>query len=276
MCPVYGIVPLCSCLIVVNGISESEAIASVVSQKKQIVAQSGALSFCELTEAPENVGGLGALKKWLAQRRNAFSQEATDFNLPPPRGILLIGVPGTGKSLAPKMAANIWKMSLVRLDIGALYHKWVGESDAHLRQALRIVERVSPCILWIDEIEKGMVHGETDSGVSKRIFGGILTWMSEKTAPCCVMGTANDISSLPMELTRKGGFDETFFLDLPTFTERKAIFAAQISLGNTAAIHWILISIGWPIARKATSDPKLNRRSLLGSGPPLAKTDVLW
>ena len=181
-----------------------------------------------MTETPDDVGGLGVLKEWLRLRERAFTQEARDYGLPAPKGIALIGIPGTGKSLTAKMIGGLWRLPLLRLDVGSLFGSLVGESEERARRALRLAETVAPCIVWIDEMEKALAHGGLDSGTSTRVFGTILTWMQEKTAPCFVVATANDISALPPELLRKGRFDEIFFLDLPTLEERKEILAVNL------------------------------------------------
>jgi len=142
--------------------------------------------------------------------------------------VALIGIPGTGKSLTAKMIAGLWRLPLLRFDVGALFGSLVGESEERARRALHLVETVAPCIVWIDEMEKALAHGGLDSGTSTRVFGTILTWMQEKTAPCFVVATANDIAALPPELLRKGRFDEIFFLDLPTYEERKEILTVHL------------------------------------------------
>ena len=200
----------------------------IIKEKRAIIRESDALEFYPVHETPSNVGGLGALKAWFTMRKEAFSQRAKEFGLPSPKGIALIGIPGTGKSLSAKMVGNLWGLPLVRLDVGALFGSYVGQSELRTREALQLAEAISPCVLWIDEMEKAFAHGGNDSGTSTRVFGTILTWMSEKTAPCFVVATANDISKLPPELLRRGRFDEIFFLDLPTEEERKAIFEVHI------------------------------------------------
>ena len=176
----------------------------------------------------DNVGGLKVLKEWLRLRDSAFSDRARDYGLPMPKGIALLGIPGTGKSLTAKMIGGLWRMPLLRLDVGALFGSLVGESEERTRRALHLAETIAPCVLWIDEMEKALAHGGLDSGTSTRVFGTVLTWMQEKKAPVFVVATANDISSLPPELLRKGRFDEIFFLDLPTVEERKEIFAVHL------------------------------------------------
>lgn len=214
--------------IVRDGVLNDQDIELVNEEKKQIIRESEALEFYTAMETPDDVGGLGVMKEWLKLREKAFSQEARDYGLPAPKGIALIGIPGTGKSLTAKMVGSLWRLPLLRLDIGSLFGSLVGESEERVRQALKLAETVAPCVVWIDEMEKGLAHGGLDSGTSTRVFGTILTWMQEKTAPCFVVATANDISSLPPELLRKGRFDEIFFLDLPTQKEREEIFAVHL------------------------------------------------
>lgn len=214
--------------IVSNGVLDDRDIGLVTEEKKQIIRESEALEFYAVTETPDDVGGLGVLKEWLRSRERAFTQEARDYGLPAPKGIALIGIPGTGKSLTAKMIGGLWRLPLLRLDVGALFGSLVGESEERTRRALRLAETVAPCIIWIDEMEKALAHGGLDSGTSTRVFGTILTWMQEKTAPCFVVATANDISALPPELLRRGRFDEIFFLDLPTEAERAEILAVHL------------------------------------------------
>lgn len=161
-------------------------------------------------------------------REAAFSQQARDYGLPAPKGIALIGIPGTGKSLTAKMIASLWHLPLIRMDVGALFGSLVGQSEENTRCALHLAETIAPCLLWIDEIEKGLAVGGGDAGTSMRIFGTILSWMQEKTKPVFIVATANNIALLPPELLRHGRFDETFFLDLPTQRERREIFAVHL------------------------------------------------
>jgi AAA+ superfamily predicted ATPase len=214
--------------IVTNGALDDRDIDLVTQEKKAIIRESEALEFYAVIETPDDVGGLGVLKEWLRLRERAFTQEARDYGLPSPKGIALIGIPGTGKSLTAKMIGGLWRLPLLRLDVGALFGSLVGEAEERTRRALRLAETVAPCIIWMDEMEKALAHGGGDSGTSTRVFGTILTWMQEKTAPCFVIGTANDISSLPPEVLRKGRFDEIFFLDLPTIQERQEIFSVHL------------------------------------------------
>jgi SpoVK/Ycf46/Vps4 family AAA+-type ATPase len=214
--------------LVAHGTLDDRDIDLVTQEKKEILRESESLEFYSVTETPDDVGGLGVLKEWLRLRERAFTKEARDYGLPAPKGIALIGIPGTGKSLTAKMIGGLWRLPLLRLDVGSLFGSLVGESEERARRALRMAETVAPCIIWIDEIEKALSHGGSDSGTSTRVFGTILTWMQEKTTPCFVVATANDISSLPPELLRKGRFDEIFFLDLPTTAERKEIVRVHL------------------------------------------------
>ncbi len=214
--------------IVSRGELDESAIEHVTQGLKQIVRESQALEFYTVTETIDDVGGLGALKDWLRLRQRAFTPEALRYGLPAPKGLALIGIPGTGKSLTAKMIGRLWRVPLLRLDVGALFGSLVGESEERLRQALRLAAIVAPCVVWIDEVEKALASGGLDGGTSMRVFGTILTWMQEKTAPCFVVATANDIQRLPPELIRKGRFDEIFFLDLPTLEERLEIFGVHL------------------------------------------------
>ena len=214
--------------IVNDGTLDDMDIDLVTEEKKQIIRESEALEFYSVTETLDNVGGLKVLKEWLRMRDRAFSDRARDYGLPMPKGIALLGIPGTGKSLTAKMIGGLWRMPLLRLDVGALFASLIGESEERTRRALHLAETIAPCVLWIDEMEKALAHGGLDSGTSTRVFGSILTWMQEKRAPVFVVATANDISSLPPELLRKGRFDEIFFLDLPTLAERHDIFAVHL------------------------------------------------
>jgi AAA+ superfamily predicted ATPase len=218
--------------IVADGSLDDRDIHLVTEEKKQIIRQSEALEFYEVTETVDDVGGLGVLKEWLRLRERAFTQEARDYGLPAPKGIALLGIPGTGKSLTAKMIGGLWGLPLLRLDAGALFGSLVGESEERARRALQVAGMMAPCVLWIDELEKALAHGGQDAGTSTRVFGAILTWMQEKKSPVFVVATANDISTLPPELLRKGRFDEIFFLDLPTLEERREIFAVHLRKRN--------------------------------------------
>lgn len=183
---------------------------------------SGALTFVN-TDVPP-VGGMAGLKTYLSARRKAFgTEDAKKFGLPEPKGILLLGIPGTGKSLTPKTLGRDWGLPLIRFDIGKLFGSLVGQSESQTRQAIEAVEACAPCICWIDELEKGLSSGGNDGGTSQRVLGTILTWLQDKTAPVYVVATANSVENLPPELLRKGRFDEIFFVDLPTQDERTEI-----------------------------------------------------
>lgn len=173
------------------------------------------------------MGGLENLKHWLIKRNNSWLDKAHDkYNLPAPKGVLITGVPGCGKSLTAKAMSSLWKLPLLRLDAGKIFDKWVGGSEENIRKAIKTAEAVAPSILWIDEIEKGFDQNE--GSIGKRIFGTFLTWMQEKTKPVFVVATANNISLLPSEMLRKGRFDEIFFVDLPTPIEREIIFKLHL------------------------------------------------
>lgn len=193
----------------------------------------GALTFVE-ADTPD-VGGLDGLKGWLKQRKNGFvSEKAQKYGLPEPKGVLLLGIPGTGKSLTAKTVAKGWGVPLLRLDLGKVFGSLVGQSESQMRQAIEAAEACSPCILWIDELEKGLSgsRGGGDSGTSQRVFGTLLTWLQEKEKPVFIVATANDVSSLPPELLRKGRFDEIFFIDLPTKDEREEIIKIHLTRHN--------------------------------------------
>jgi len=214
--------------IVRDEVLDDRDIDAVLSEKKAVIKESRALEFYAADETLDDVGGLDALKKWLNLRERAFGSEAAAYGLPAPKGLALIGIPGTGKSLTAKMIGGLWRMPLLRLDVGALFGSLVGESEERVRRALQLAETVAPCVLWIDEMEKGFGTGDLDGGTSRRVFGTILTWMQEKTDPVFVVATANDVTALPPEAMRRGRFDEVFFLDLPTEPERREIIAVHL------------------------------------------------
>ena len=200
----------------------------IITEKKQLIRKSNILEYYEAAEEMSYVGGMDELKAWLHKRRLAFTEQARAFGLPEPRGLLLLGVQGGGKSLIAKAVSTMWKLPLLRLDMGRVFGELVGASEENMRAALRLAEAVSPAVLWIDEIEKGLSglasSGRSDAGTAARVFGSFLVWMQEKTAPVFVIATSNDITLLPPELLRKGRFDEIFFVDLPDFEERQEIF----------------------------------------------------
>jgi len=206
---------------------------TVALEKEQIIKKSGLLDYFQVNESLKNVGGMELLKEWLEKRKQAFDFKAQTWGLNEPKGLLLLGVPGCGKSLTAKCIASLWNMPLLRLDIGKVFEGTVGSSESNIRRAIATAEAVAPCVLWIDEIEKGLSgvqsSGSTDGGTTSRIFSTILTWMQEKVQPVFVVATANDISMLPPELLRKGRFDEIFFVDLPSEADRKSIFDIHLS-----------------------------------------------
>ena len=196
---------------------------AVMRAKYELLNRGGVLSFEYETAGPADVAGLDRLKDWLAKRRPAFDGSAP--GLDPPRGVLLLGVQGCGKSLAAKAAAGTFGVPLLRLDLAGIHDKYVGESERRLRESLATADVMAPCVVWIDEIEKGLANSEGDSGAAQRVLGTFLTWLAEKRGRVFVVATANDITSLPPELIRKGRFDEVFFVDLPTAAVRAAIVA---------------------------------------------------
>ena len=204
----------------------------IVAEKEQVIRKSGHLEYYQPTQDFQDIGGLDNLKDWLTRRRKAFDPDARKYGLEEPRGIMLLGLPGTGKSLAAKAVANTWQLPLLRLDMGKIFGGIVGQSEENMRKSLGIAETLAPCILWIDEIEKGMAgiqsSGATDGGVTARVLGTFLTWMQEKKKPVFVVATANNIAQLPPELLRKGRVDEIFFVDLPTKKEREEILRIHI------------------------------------------------
>lgn len=200
----------------------------IMDEKCQVIKKTGILEFIKSDLKIDDVGGLENLKHWLIKRNNSWLDKAHDnYNLPAPKGVLITGVPGCGKSLTAKAMSSLWKLPLLRLDAGKIFDKWVGGSEENIRKAIKTAEAVAPSILWIDEIEKGFDQNE--GSVGKRIFGTFLTWMQEKTQPVFVVATANNISLLPPEMLRKGRFDEIFFVDLPTPTERAVIFKLHLN-----------------------------------------------
>jgi len=206
--------------------------ALVANEKRRVIARERVLTWHDPDpRGLDAIGGLDLLKAWLTQRRAAFSPRAREFGLPAPKGALLVGVPGCGKSLTAKAISAAWQMPLLRLDMGALRSKYVGESETNIRKALAVAEAVSPCVLWLDEIEKalaGATGAAGDGGVAADALGVILSWMQERQGSVFVIATSNDVSNLPPELLRKGRFDELFWVDLPTSRERAAILAATL------------------------------------------------
>ena len=209
---------------------------TIMSEKKTIIRKSGILEFYETDKGMGDVGGLEILKDWFKKRARAFTREARDFGLPMPKGLLLLGIPGCGKSLTAKALGQQWQVPLLRLDVGKVFAGLVGQSEENMRKAIKTAEAVAPCILWLDELEKGFAgtqsSGSTDSGTGARVFASFLTWLQDKTSPVFVVATANNVHMLPPELLRKGRFDEIFFVDLPTPEERGKIFGIHINKKN--------------------------------------------
>ena len=209
---------------------DKNSISILLSEKKQIISQTEILEYWSTTDKIGNIGGVELLKDWLKKRKTSFGIQAANYGLPTPRGLLLVGIQGTGKSLTAKAIANEWQLPLLKLDVGKLFGGIVGESESRLRQMIEVSETLAPCILWIDEMDKAFSNTENtgDSGTSNRVLGTFISWLSEKTKPVFVVATANNIELLPLEIIRKGRFDEIFFLDLPKTKERKEIFKIHI------------------------------------------------
>lgn len=209
---------------------DNNSIAVLLSEKKQIISQTEILEYWSVNKKIIDLGGLDNLKDWLKKRKTAFGVQALNYGLPTPRGLLLVGIQGTGKSLTAKAIGNDWQLPLLKLDVGKLFGGIVGESESRLRQMINVSETISPCILWIDEIDKAFsnVESKGDSGTSNRVLATFISWLSEKTKPVFVIATANNIDLLPLEIIRKGRFDEIFFLDLPKQEEREEIFKIHL------------------------------------------------
>lgn len=218
--------------LVSDGKLSAEDIGIVFSEKRQIIRKDGLLEYYDTSDQFSDVAGLDNLKSWLQKRSIAFSDRAHQFGLPAPRGMLLLGVQGCGKSLCAKAASQLWNLPLLRFDLGRMFSSLVGSSEENIRRAIQVAESVAPAILWIDEIDKAlagaMSSSGSDGGTSARVFGTLLTWLSEKTSPVFVIATANDISKLPPELLRKGRLDEIFFVDLPNREERREILTIHL------------------------------------------------
>lgn len=214
-----------------DGVLSDDDVHVVTEEKKQTVRKGGILEFVDADVDLDAVGGLQNLKRWLAKRNNSWLDEAAAYGIPAPKGVLMTGVPGCGKSLTAKAIAAGWELPLLRLDVGKVFAGVVGSSEQNMRSAIRTAEAASPCILWLDEIEKGFsgIGGAGDSGTSTRVFGSFLTWMQEKTATVFVIATANKVDGLPPEFLRKGRFDEIFFVDLPTDAERRDIWRLHLN-----------------------------------------------
>lgn len=209
-----------------DGAITDDDLPRINKAKFALLDMEGVISFEQQTESFSQVGGLSNLKRWLHTRREAFTDE--DSKLDRPKGILLLGIQGGGKSLAAKAVAGMWGLPLMRMDVGALYNKFHGETERNLREALKLADAMAPCVLWFDEIEKGMAQDSNDNGVSQRLLGTLLTWMAERRTKVFIVATSNNISQLPPELIRKGRLDEIFFVDLPDQSVRKDIFAIHL------------------------------------------------
>ena len=209
---------------------DENSIKLLLNEKKQIISQTEILEYWSVDETISKIGGVDNLKNWLKKRKTSFGVQASTYGLPTPRGLLLVGIQGTGKSLTAKAIANEWQLPLLKLDVGKLFGGIVGESESRLRQMIEVAETISPCILWIDEIDKAFSNNSStgDSGTSNRVLATFISWLSEKTKPVFVVATANNVDILPLEIIRKGRFDEIFFLDLPHKQEREQIFKIHI------------------------------------------------
>ena len=218
--------------LVLDGRLSSEDVSVIFSEKQQIIKKSGLLEYYNAEEDFSHVAGLDNLKQWLIKRQIAFTERAARFGLPSPRGVMLLGVQGCGKSLCAKAVSSLWNLPLLRFDIGQMFSSLVGSSEENIRRAIQTAESVAPAILWIDEIDKALAgstsSSSSDAGTSARVFGTLLTWLSEKTSEVFVICTANDISHLPPELLRKGRLDEIFYVDLPNDGERREILRIHL------------------------------------------------
>jgi len=224
---------LAKALVQNKGLSD-KGLEVINHEKRQIIRKNGLLEYYDAEETFESVGGLEALKEWLGKRSAAFSEQARQFGLPSPRGILLLGVQGCGKSLVAKTISSLWRMPLLRFDVGRVFGSLVGSSEQNIRRAIQVAQSISPVVFWVDEIDKAFrgsraSGGDTDGGTSSRVFSTFLTWLSEKKSPVFVVATANDVTMLPPELLRKGRFDEIFFVDLPLQYERKEILRVHLA-----------------------------------------------
>ena len=207
------------------------AVDTIIEEKKQIVRKSGMLEFYPADKSLADIGGHELLKEWLEKRSKSFSDAAREFGIPVPKGVLLLGVQGCGKSLVAKAVAATWNLPMLKMDVGRIFGSYVGQSEQNMRRAISIAESLAPCVLWLDEMEKGfagMGGGVSDSGTTARVFATFLTWMQEKTKPVFLVATANDVTALPPELLRKGRFDEIFFIDLPELDDRKEIIKIHL------------------------------------------------
>ncbi|MDD2710380.1 MAG: AAA family ATPase [Verrucomicrobiae bacterium] len=220
-------------MMVRDGRLNTQDLKDVIFEKGRIISASGLLQFFPSQESLDTVGGLDRLKTWLRRKQAGFSQRARDFGLDMPKGVLLVGVPGCGKSLTAKAVSSLWQMPLIRMDIGQLFSSFIGSSEENLRKAIQTAEAIAPCVFWVDEIEKGLAGAQggdsSDGGLARRMFATLLTWMQEKKQPVFLVATANDVSRLPPEFLRKGRFDEIFYVDLPRLEERAEILGIHLA-----------------------------------------------
>ena len=233
-------------LLVKHGRLSGDLVGEVAAEKQQFIRRSGLLDYIEPSGGLDQIGGMQSFKVWLNQRSLGFTPEARTFGLPPPRGVLLLGIQGCGKSLSAKAVATQWQLPLLRFDLGRVFGSFIGSSEENIRRAIQVAEAVAPAVLWVDEIDKafaGLHNGGGDSGTGARVLGSFLTWLGEKTAPVFVVATANDISQLPAELLRKGRFDEIFFVDLPTLEERVEILKVHIERRGRQAELFDLVEL---------------------------------
>lgn len=270
-------------IILADGRLDGDAIENVTAEKQQIIRKSGLLEYYATHEQMGNVGGLANLKEWLRKRVRAFGDDARAFGLPEPRGLLLVGVQGCGKSLVAKAVANSWRLPLLRLDVGRLFTSLVGSSEENLRTAIKVAESIAPVVLWVDEIEKGFSgigsSNVSDAGTAARVFGSFVTWLQEKQAPVFVIATANNVSQLPPELVRKGRFDEIFFVDLPDASERAAIWRIHLARRNRAPEEFDIHTLA--MASDGLSGAEIEQAVIAGlyeafdRGRPLTMGDLL-
>jgi ATP-dependent 26S proteasome regulatory subunit len=274
---------LAKAVVQAGGVLSSSAVETVTAEKKQIIRKSGLLEYYDNTELIEHVGGLTTLKGWLRKRVRAFTDEARAFGLPAPKGILLVGVQGCGKSLIARSVAGMWRLPLLRLDAGRLFSSLVGSSEENLRHAIRTAESVAPAVLWVDEIEKGFAgvgsSNISDAGTAARVFGSFVTWLQEKQKPVFVVATANHIGTLPPELVRKGRFDEIFFVDLPSAVERAEIWRIHLARRNRDPDQFDLTTLA--MASEGLSGAEIEQAVIAGlyeafdAGRPLVLGDLL-
>lgn len=225
---------------------DETTLEAVRAAKADMLSATGVVEYVPTPHSMKDVAGMAALKQWLAKRAALFAdlEAASSFGLAPPKGLLLLGVPGCGKSLCAKAVASEWKLPLLRLDAGSIFGKYLGESEANLRRAFEVAEAMAPVVLWIDEIEKAFGGGDAENATTRRVFGAFLQWMQDKKDTVFVVATANDVSQLPPELLRKGRFDEIFFVDLPSEDVRRDIFAVHLRLRKRDPADFDLAELG--------------------------------